>query len=148
MIGICEWCGTEFKTFRSKRQRFCSKSCRAFWQAVAHPQSREPRKPLLICELCGHPFQSVWTRAGGTRFCSSACFGAALRGTGKETTYPKLNGRHAHRAVAEQMLGRPLRRGEVVHHRDGDKTNYDPSNLQVLPSQAAHAALHKKEGTE
>ena len=45
----------------------------------------------------------------------------------------------AHRWVSEQTLGRPLLPREVVHHRDGDGLNNDPSNLIVLPSQRVHA---------
>jgi hypothetical protein len=48
------------------------------------------------------------------------------------TTYRKLNGRHAHRVIAEQMLGRPLKSWEVVHHIDENRHNNDPSNLQVM----------------
>jgi hypothetical protein len=59
----------------------------------------------------------------------------------KPTTYRKRNGRHEHRVVAEQMLGRPLRRGEIVHHIDGNKHNNDPSNLQVM-SQSDHIREH------
>lgn len=62
----------------------------------------------------------------------------------KETTYRKLYGRHAHRVVAEEMLGRPLQRNEIVHHIDGNKHNNDPSNLQVM-SQADHLRLHHAE---
>jgi len=50
----------------------------------------------------------------------------------KKTTYRKRHGRHEHRVVAEQMIGRPLERGEIVHHIDGDKHNNDPSNLMVM----------------
>lgn len=146
MTGACEWCGAEFRTYPSRQQRFCSKSCRARWQATAHPQPRGARKELVPCEHCGQPFVPQWTAAGGTRFCSSWCYGASVRGTGK--LYPKIGGRHAHRVVAEMMLGRALRLGEVVHHEDEDPRNFDPSNLHVLPSQAAHAALHKSKGTE
>lgn len=49
--------------------------------------------------------------------------------------------RRTHRVQAEAALGRPLRPGEIVHHRDGDKTNNDPANLLVLSSQAQHASL-------
>lgn len=59
----------------------------------------------------------------------------------KPTTYRKLYGRHEHRVVAEQMLGRPLKRNEIVHHIDGNKHNNDPSNLQVM-TQSEHIREH------
>lgn len=51
---------------------------------------------------------------------------------------------YEHRVVAESMIGRRLRRGEVVHHRDGDKRNNDPSNLEVMDSIATHLVEHRK----
>ena len=62
----------------------------------------------------------------------------------KPTTYRKRNNRHEHRVVAEQMLGRPLHRGEIVHHIDGNKHNNSPDNLQVM-TQADHLRLHHAE---
>jgi hypothetical protein len=43
-----------------------------------------------------------------------------------------------HRLVMSQELGRVLRRGEVVHHRDGDPLNNHPSNLEVFQTNADH----------
>ncbi len=77
--------------------------------------------------------------------------GERKRDTGVGKTYRKFLGRHEHRVVAEQKLGRPLKKGEIVHHIDGNYRNNDPDNLIVLPSQAEHCRIHgfgkkKKEG--
>lgn len=58
------------------------------------------------------------------------------------TRYRKRGKRHLHRIVAEQLLGRALRPGEIVHHRDGDTENNHPDNLQVM-TQAEHARIHR-----
>lgn len=59
--------------------------------------------------------------------------------------YERFSGSNilVHRWVAEKQLGRKLKRGEVVHHKDRDKTNNHPSNLYVFPNQAAHDRAHK-----
>ena len=62
--------------------------------------------------------------------------------SGEGKTYTKFYGRHEHTVVAEQLLGRPLRPGEVVHHIDGDKRNNRLENLRVFSSQAEHAKFH------
>ena len=46
--------------------------------------------------------------------------------------YARIGAQRAHRVIAERMLGRPLAPGEVVHHRDGNKRNNDPRNLEVV----------------
>lgn len=48
-----------------------------------------------------------------------------------------------HRYVAEKKLGRRLKPGEVVHHRDRNKLNNDPNNLKVCNSQLEHKIIHK-----
>ena len=49
-----------------------------------------------------------------------------------------------HRAIMEELLGRPLRSNEVVHHIDGDKHNNEPSNLMVV-SREEHARIHSED---
>ena len=46
--------------------------------------------------------------------------------------------------MAEQTIGRSLKRGEVVHHIDGNKRNNSPLNLLVFKTQKEHASWHAK----
>jgi len=48
-----------------------------------------------------------------------------------------------HRKVAEKNIGRELREHEVVHHKDGDKTNFRRENLRVT-SRSHHSSIHNK----
>lgn len=58
------------------------------------------------------------------------------------TSHNGENSVYFHRVVAENMLGRKLRPGECVHHKDGNKRNNNPSNLIVFVSRRAHATYH------
>ena len=74
--------------------------------------------------------------------------GDTLRGRPRQprqrlpVSYIKRNGRHEHRVVMEQILGRPLAPGEVVHHKDHNPSNNDPDNLMLLVNQGEHARIH------
>lgn len=48
-----------------------------------------------------------------------------------------------HRKIMEEYLGRKLERHEVVHHKDGDKSNNDINNLEVMPL-SYHSKMHMK----
>lgn len=48
-----------------------------------------------------------------------------------------------HRVIMERRLGRSLIKSEQVHHRDENKTNNDPDNIE-LTSQSKHMSLHRK----
>lgn len=49
---------------------------------------------------------------------------------------------HEHILAAERALGRALKPGEVVHHRDGNPRNNDPANIAILSGHAEHGRLH------
>ena len=52
---------------------------------------------------------------------------------------------YEHRLVATEKFGRPLLDTEEVHHVDGDKTNNDPSNLEVV-TRHEHRVEHRRSG--
>lgn len=66
-------------------------------------------------------------------------------GKGEGKSYEKTYSRHTHRIVAEEMLGRPLKKGEVVHHKNHNKRDNRPENLQIFSSQAEHFKWHLNE---
>jgi len=59
--------------------------------------------------------------------------------------YPRWSdsGKLVHRTVASNIIGGPIGQGRVVHHKDGDKSNFRKSNLTVM-SRSAHSSLHTK----
>lgn len=114
----CEGCGGTFTPTRKyPQQRFCDHRC-AFIKIG----------PVI--------------RAAASTPKAIAKNADARRGRGAGKSYVKRGGRHEHRVVAEEQLGRPLGPGEIVHHEDENKRNNAPGNLDVLPSQAEHARLH------
>lgn len=67
--------------------------------------------------------------------------GDQMKAVSEGKAYTKTSCRHTHRVVMEQTLGRPLAKGEIVHHKDGNKLNNDPSNLEVM-TQSEHVREH------
>jgi hypothetical protein len=114
-----------------------------------------------ICQFCGKQFRvrPSWIKAGGGKFCSRACHNLSqcksksIRADGyvmlKMPEHPRANRWgfvYEHIVAAEKLLGRPLKKGEIVHHKDRTPgNNDDSSNFTVLASQSDHARLHAHE---
>jgi hypothetical protein len=70
--------------------------------------------------------------------------GRHLRVDGYVEVWTPSGRRLEHQVVMERVLGRTLAPGEVVHHKDRDRQNNDPSNLE-LTTQSAHVREHLHE---
>ena len=142
----CDMCGKEFYKYpcNVKNHNFCSRKCLADFSSKAkNPDGYATLKDLTNM---GKHLSEINKYLNQTRMTPEvrAKLRKARLNSGKGKTYTKLYGRHEHRVVAEQILGRPLKRGEVVHHVDCNCRNNSPENLIVLPSQKEHAQLHAK----
>jgi hypothetical protein len=55
---------------------------------------------------------------------------------------------YEHRINAEKKLGRKLKKEELVHHKDENKTNNNEDNLEIFDSIGAHLHSHGKKNNK
>lgn len=134
-IVYCEACGRSIERNPSqiKPHNFCSRECARTFTSARMRKYNQTENPKNTPDGWSPEQREAVRRREQHN-----------KGPCAPDTYPKKHGRHEHRRVAEQKLGRPLRPGEVVHHIDGDKHNNDPSNLMIFSSQADHARWHEE----
>lgn len=162
MLINCDHCGISFSKSPSKvkSKNYCSKKCR-----------HSDKYTLLNCGTCGKEFEKINTTIFPNNFCSRKCAAiftsprmtdlnkkmnpermtfenrlrireGRLRTSPGCKSYKKYLGVHVHRIVAADKLGRKLKKGEIVHHKDENIHNNHPDNLEVLASQSDHARHH------
>lgn len=116
----CDYCKTIVSKSRRELEKydkhFCSNDCK-------HRYFTERNNPM-------------WN--GGT----SVQKGYVMK---RKSVSDKTRYTREHRIVAARMLGRNLKTNEVVHHKDGNRANNDPSNLEVM-TRSEHIKTHWKQG--
>lgn len=114
---VCEECGKIYITRRSIRLKYCSQSCRisAMVKSMSKGGKNSPAyKGTNTVEHSGYVYCS-----GG----------------------PHKKRKREHMLIAEHVLGRSMRKGEIVHHINLDKTDNRNLNL-IICTQSYHQFLH------
>lgn len=159
---VCVVCGDTFHVVpaRVATAKYCSRACQNV--GLRRPDRRNV-DTTRTCSQCGKPFTVKPHRAKEAKFCSYQCAyqgreWSNARVSGVSTRTNKTRGyvevwvpEHPcahkdgyvslHRLVVEKEIGRYLSADEVVHHIDGDPSNNEPENLEVM-TQSEHARLH------
>ena len=91
--------------------------------------------------MCGKHYQN-WARHGDPLHTDK------YRQSTNKYGYKKSQGKYTveHREIAEKIIGRDLRSGEVVHHINLDKLDNSESNLYVCKDYSEHASAHQQLG--
>lgn len=140
----CPQCQRDFQT-KDTRKTYCSSRC-----AVEARRARNPR----VCDECGSTFHDFDKRQ---RYCSRACAVAVASRRKREQTFNWRGGRTLtkpqgyvrvlapdhprakptnpyvleHILVMEGVLGRYLEPNERVHHKNGQRQDNRPENLEL-----------------
>lgn len=142
----CLVCGKAYTPHQGRiTQRFCTIQCAGRFKII------DP--PTLTCEHCGKigPRRAFRFKTGrisgydyGQKFCSRECGykgrkwrpgnpeGYIHHGTGYiRVSIGGQKKAFKHRQVMAEMIGRPLRREESPHHKNGQRADNRPDNLEL-----------------
>ena len=158
----CAFCGETFSVqypSQLHKRTYCGPDCATASSAI----KRQNRVPLK-CICCGKVFFVKKSHRTKRETCSDKC-GGRIRSQRLLKHHPfrkpahlhvrhryrrvEVRGRlrYEHTVVAEAILGRKLRKNEVVHHKNGDKKDNRPDNLEVL-TRSEHAKHHRPVWTQ
>jgi len=150
-IGVivkCKQCNVEFVTRKSRKAKFCSTQCCGQYKCT---------KLDLICANCNKPFKRKQSNCkkskSGLFFCKRECKDTAQKLGGiQEIHLPHYGGGdnrwHRNHLLLKQTQCEGCKENKkyllFMHHKDGDSTNNNKDNLEIVCGNC-HAKRHLKQ---
>ena len=136
--GICPICKQIFYCEHSSSTcgNLCGRRSRRGYQPAQIIQCSQCSKPIKRnqCHLKRHKFQFCSLICSGLFYSADKCpsyKGGTLDDGGYRIVYVKNQRIAEHRLIMSRILGRQLERHEVIHHKNGIRTDNRPENLEL-----------------
>ncbi|PRR85991.1 HNH endonuclease signature motif containing protein [Clostridium luticellarii] len=151
----CPVCGKAFEELESKiKYREIHQHIFNHYCSVKCAKLAQRKRIVKHCEMCGKSFEVQ--RNSKQRFCSVNCVNKYKKKSGKykKNGYWYENGYKVlyvegnkcikeHIKVMEEHMGRKLKKNEVVHHINGNKSDNRLQNLKLM-TREEHSSYHRK----
>lgn len=163
MIVFCAQCGKQI----SRKPSSIPESGKVYCSKVCHNESMK-KGFFVSCCVCGNTFYKPPSKITENNCCCAECRNELDRQRAlDQLNLPGHNAGHSapwltkfnrllsihentidvdssvYRSIVEAAIGRKLRRGEVIHHINGDRTDNRLENLQIMTN-SEHSRLHHR----
>lgn len=122
-----------------------------------------------LCLICNSEFSVIQSRKNIAKFCSKKCNGLWIKKNFRMEKSPSWRGGRSitrgyirlylpdymssmddgyileQRYIMEKHLGRQLKKGEVVHHINGDTEDNNIENLMLFKNHSEHIKFHQRQ---
>lgn len=144
---ICDTCSKEYdikwsdyQTQQIRKEFSGIVTCRSCAVKESHKNNPRIRKKRGPNPKIQGPNSIFWK--GGERIDASGYKWIYIGAKNKTRTYSWERYRKEHQLVMEEFLQRPLIKGEIIHHIDGNKCNNTLENLVLCPNNQYHSLIH------